>query len=276
MANNNQDIAPVTADDDITIELSTKPAYRLFTGRQRTDKRRGILGVPGFSGILKGIETDIRNDDPYADFFFHKIERSIDELEFYLKEELADIEELQKLKVPNGMKVPEVSSKSPAVMPLRFSSKLGFRLCFQLLTIDEIMKKILMLSHIGIMSSKEKFSHFSNLERKFRSVMSQVYQYKHTGVNRDDMMTKNQRAMKAIKEMGELEEGYLKGELRSDEAPPLPPRRLKTLNSRVENQIIEESGDGIAELVELSDKETGVEKTPSTRRKTSGKKTAAA
>ena len=45
---NSQKMAAIGAKQDIEIELATRPALRLWQGREKTQKRHGILGLPGF------------------------------------------------------------------------------------------------------------------------------------------------------------------------------------------------------------------------------------
>ena len=67
MKDNTQRMASIETKQDIEIELATRPAVRLFQGREKTPKRHGILGLPGFSKIIRGSEQAVRKDDPYAD-----------------------------------------------------------------------------------------------------------------------------------------------------------------------------------------------------------------
>ena len=127
------------------------------------------------------------------------------------------------------MRLPDVGSKNPVVVPVRFASRLGFQLVYQLLKVDQIVLKILLANHIGILPNKEKFETLARVERKIRSVLHTVFNYKHTAVTRDDLAANNQKALKARELMGDLETGYLEGTMRSDNAPPLPAKRSQTL-----------------------------------------------
>jgi integrating conjugative element protein (TIGR03761 family) len=229
-------MASVTSAEDITIEFSTRSAFRLWSGRESTDKQRGILGVAGFARLLRSLEQAVREDDPYADFHFLRIEQSINELSAELNADLAAMTDLIASKIPSAMKVPAAVSEEPTVVPVKFSSRLGFDLVYQVLKVDQIALKVLLASHLALMSAKEKFTALANSERKVRAVMNKVFDYRYTGVTRDDMSATNQKALAAIKAMGELSEEYLSGELRSPNAPKLPRRRLASLKKpEVEN-----------------------------------------
>lgn len=230
-----QKMAAIGATQDIQIELATRPALRLWQGREKTPKRHGILGLPGFSKIVRGIEQAVREDDPYADFHYHKVEKAINDLTFDLDGELKDIQSYIGENIPSAMRLPDVGSKNPVVVPIRFASRLGFQLVYQLLKVDQIVLKILLANHIGILPNKEKFETLARVEKRVRSVLHMVFSYRHTAVTRDDMAANNQKAQKARELMGDLEVGYLEGSIRSENAPPLPQKRLQTLGKALDS-----------------------------------------
>lgn len=232
MEQENNKMAAIGAQGAIEIELSTRPALRLWQGREKTEKRHGIIGLPGFSKIMKGIESSVRNDDPYADYHYHRIEEGIQNLTEQLNQEYDDIQSFLELNVPSAMRLPDVISEKPTVVPVRFASKLGFQLVYQILKVDQIVLKVLVANHIGLLSNSIKFETIARVEKRVRSVMHLVFGYHNTGVTRDDMASNNKKALFAIEKMGELEKGYLDATLRSESAPPLPMKRLRTLGNQ--------------------------------------------
>ena len=223
----------IAAQGTIEIELATRPALRLWQGREKTEKRHGIIGLPGFSKIMKGIEAAIRADDPYADYHYSLIERAIDDLSVVLETEERDISDFLKENVPSAMRLPDVGSENPTVVPVRFVSKLGFQLTYQVLKVDQIVLKVLSANHIGLLTNSMKFETFARLEKKVRSVMHLIFAYHNLGVTRDDMAANNQKAQMAVERMGQLDSGYLEGTTRSESAPSLPINRLRTLGKKL-------------------------------------------
>ncbi|WP_444928301.1 PFL_4669 family integrating conjugative element protein (plasmid) [Microbulbifer sp. TRSA002] len=228
-------MAAIGAKQDIEIEMATRPALRLWEGREKTQKRHGILGLPGFCKIVRGIEQSIKEDDPYADYHYHRLEQAIEDLTFDLDSELKDVKTFIKENIPPAMRLPDIGSKNPVVVPIRFASRLGFQLVYQLLKVDQIVLKVLLANHIGLLPNKEKFETLARVEKRVRGVIHMVFSYRHTGVTRDDMATNNQKAQKAKELMGDLEVGYLEGTTRSDNAPPLPMKRLQTMGKALDN-----------------------------------------
>ena len=257
---NSQKMAAIGAKQDIEIELATRPALRLWQGREKTQKRHGILGLPGFCKIVRGIEQAVREDDPYADYHYHRIEQAIDDLTFDLDSELKDIQSFIDENIPPAMRLPDIGSKNPVVVPIRFASRLGFQLVYQLLKVDQIVLKVLLANHIGLLPNKEKFETLARVEKRVRSVLHMVFSYRHTGVTRDDMAANNQKAQKAKELMGDLEVGYLEGTTRSDNAPPLPMKRLQTMGKALEKGKAEnKSKAAVKEANSSSEDELGAE-----------------
>ena len=253
MVNNTEKMASIGTVQDIEIELATRPAVRLFQGREKTSKRHGILGMPGFSKIVRGIEQAVREDDPYADYHYKQIEQAIEDLAFDLDSELKDIKAYIDENTPSAMHIPEIGSKQPMVVPIRFASRLGFQLVYQLLKVDQIVLKVLLANHIGLLPNREKFDTLTRVEKRVRSVIHLVFAYRHTGVTRDDVAANNKKAQKAIDMMGDLEPGYLDGSLRSDNAPPLPAKRLQTLGKALDTSTLEAEKVEEADVVDIGD-----------------------
>jgi integrating conjugative element protein (TIGR03761 family) len=253
MVNNTEKMASIGTVQDIEIELATRPAVRLFQGREKTPNRHGILGMPGFSKIVRGIEQAVREDDPYADYHYKQIEQSIEDLAFDLDSELKDIKAYIDENTPSAMRIPDIGSKQPLVVPVRFASRLGFQLVYQLLKVDQIVLKVLLANHIGLLPNREKFDTLSRVEKRVRSVIHLVFAYRHTGVTRDDVAANNKKAERAIEMMGDLEPGYLDGSLRSDNAPPLPAKRLQTLGKTLDTSTPEAEKVEEADVVDIGD-----------------------
>lgn len=215
-------MSPIKSDGDITVELSSRSAYRLWNGRERTEEQHGILGVPGFARLIKSLEQAIAQDDPYADYTYMIIENAIEELSESLDADIGKMDALIASKIPSTMKFSAMASVKPIVVPLKFGSRLGFGLVYSLIKADQVALKILQASHLNVLSKKEKFTFLADNERKFRAVMNKVFAFRTTGVTRDDIVSNNEKAIEAQELMGRLEAGYLSGELRSCNAPRLP------------------------------------------------------
>lgn len=225
------DLGPLNSQDDMTVQLSTRPILRIWFGREKTEQVAGIVGFISFCKSLRMINNAVKNDDPYADYYFLQIERAIVDLEDDLSEISKQVEVLLSKFLNSSISLPAVSSKRPATMPVRVSSPLAFQMMFKLSTADNLVMKLHQANHIGILPNTEKEKYIRSIERRFRSVMYLTRKFRNTGVTRDDMAANNPVARKAIGEMGELEIHYLHGTTRSDFAPKLPEKRMSTIQS---------------------------------------------
>lgn len=254
--NKEQKLAPLTTVDDITIELSSRPAVRLWNGRKKTDKNYSVLGLPGFCKLMRGIEDSVRKDDPYADYYYHQIEIAIQNIAMEIQSERKAIEALLKETIPESMRLPEVKSRNPVVYPVRFASRIGFQMLYQILAADSVMLKHLQAHHVAVITTYDKNGMSGRLEQKIRGVMNMVFKYKHTGVTRDDMASNNKVCQKAKTQMGIIPDEYLTGEMRSDNAPFLPARRLAVIKGNIKIET-EEQKPELGEQVDMSEVEVG-------------------
>tara|TARA_R110001592_G_scaffold316364_1_gene592789 strand:+ start:28294 stop:29148 length:855 start_codon:yes stop_codon:yes gene_type:complete len=225
------ELGPIRTKTDITVDVATRPALRVWAGRDKTADKKGILGVPGFASITRTLEENVKLDDPYADFHYILIEEAIAKLRSELDQELEAVTSFLNEMVPPAMTLPDIGSNEPCVLPIRFASRHGFAMLYELLKMDKVVMKTLLANHIGLLNSEEKFKTLNRLEAKMRTALYTAYAYRVTGVTRDDMAANNQKAQRAIGMMGELKTEFLEGTTRSPNAPQLPKSRLATLVS---------------------------------------------
>ncbi len=243
------ELGPIRAKTDITVDVATRPALRVWSGRDKTPERRGILGIPGFASITRTLEEQVKLDDPYADYHFIQIENALAKLRSELDQELETITTFIDEMVPPAMTLPDVGSNEPCILPIRFASRHGFAMLYELLKMDKIVMKTLLANHIGLLNSSEKFKTLNRLEARMRTALYTAYAYRVTGVTRDDMAANNKVAKRAIEMMGELKIEYLEGTTRSPNAPQLPQKRLATLVSTKDNSEKTGKEDGEDDVV---------------------------
>lgn len=225
----------LSSSQDMTVTLSSKPTVKLWHGRNKTDKHAGVVGFAGFSALLNKLGQAVTQDDPYADYHFHQVEQAINDLGNELSEIAEDVEIQIERVTTDAASLPSVTSVKPVIVPVRFSSPLAYQLLYKLIAADKLIVRLQQATHIGVMPSTAKLSLVSSIESKFRSIMNKPFSYKHTGVTRDHVSSKAPQFVKAVKEMGVIDEDYLIGTLRSDFAPMLPATRLATIRQITSN-----------------------------------------
>jgi len=229
MSTSKKEPGSLSSSQDMTVTLSSKPTVKLWHGRNKTEKHAGVVGFAGFSALLNKLGQAVSQDDPYADYHFHQVEQAINDLGNELSEISEDIEIQIERVTTDAASLPSLSSVQPVIVPVRFSSPLAYQLLYKLIAADKLIVRLQQATHIGVMPSTEKFSLVSSIESKFRSIMNKPFSYKHTGVTRDHVSSNAPQYVKAVKEMGPIDEAYLIGTLRSDFAPILPSTRLATI-----------------------------------------------
>lgn len=225
MAQQQNKVGSIGSDKDIELTLHTKSSIRLWNGRKAKEgEKYGVLGFAGFARRMKMIEDNIQNDDPYALYHFDQVQKAVKELEsFYLSFE-DDIQAIMAT-VPKSLKIPDVSSTTPIIYPVKFASRVGFAGLYQLIKLDELVLEILKAAHIAKISSKEKSKMIYTLENKMRYVFGLTFKYRFMDVTRDDIAANNAKAQRAIEALGEIPTPYLTGEIEVDNAPRLPANR---------------------------------------------------
>ena len=218
-------MSPVVSEKAIELCLHTRNAVRVWFGRTKTKERYGIMGLPGFSAKMRILENNIRDDDPYAYYYYDVMFRAIEKTSREFDEIEADIDAILST-IPSALKVPDLTSNEPMVFDVNFSSRLGFKAMYQLIKADKICMKVLKAAHVDLISNSDKFRIANGLESKMRALFNLCYKYHNCDVTRDDMAANNQRARSAIDKMGVIPEGYLTGETAVENAPRLPDRLI--------------------------------------------------
>lgn len=230
--------------ESITIAFSTRAGLNLWLGRPTEHDRKAILGMPGFAARLRMISDHVKNDDPYADHILYQIDKRTDEVKAELDVEMRQITEFINAQIPEEMQLPDIGSNRPAVVTVQFGSPLAFKVAFQIITVDQIVRKILMANHVSLLDKDARFLITTTLLGTIRSIINIAFRFQPTGVSRDDIAANNPKAIEARARMGELPEEFLSGVLRSPLAPALPLSRINAINKMMSDKNDEDQSKG--------------------------------
>lgn len=211
-----------------TIELYTNTALFLWKGREQTEERTYIISMPSFLKRLRNMENAISQDDPWADRTYYQLQLVIDEAEHALRSKKQTLDEL----LTSGhrrLTFPDSVTTRPIVMEIAHHSRLGWRACDVLLAADDIAKLVMQAHHRGRIGKRENRVLIKEIETAVRRMMSVVARWKYSGVTRDDVAANTQPAQAAKSSMGDIEQEFLDGDLRSNFAPNLPARRAAVI-----------------------------------------------
>jgi integrating conjugative element protein (TIGR03761 family) len=191
-----------------TIILQTKPAQRLFMNS---------TGVTEFSKRVNQIWQAASQDDPYADLFLLRIY----DILVQTRRKLAESQEKYKqllLDAEDGVKLNIGESTKPMEFPLDFRTPYGYMASYMLADFDKLTRLFFTLRQLGLVDGY--FSEVLNEANQWvKDVLNKPSEWQFTGVTRQDMLEKNQRANKAIELMGKISPKIVQGKLRAPHAP---------------------------------------------------------
>ena len=204
----------------MTLQIHTRHASRLWYGRRTTKDKPGIMGLGAFMSITNKINIGSRQDDPYADMWMLNVEEKIDQTKALLgtlKKEIDDVFN----SVPSTFSLSENLNIQPANLPVFAGSHLGYLAIYVLAQYDEIVRKALLAFHIALIH-RAGLDHWLNRGDKYlRSLLAVVVRYHFSGVTRKDFVEGNAAAQAAIEKYGEVPQDIFDGTRRSRFSPPL-------------------------------------------------------
>lgn len=205
---------------ETSILLHTRQAMMIFDGRQETEDKPAIYGVPRFSGSVNQIYKDAMADDPWADWWLIKIDDHIERARMKLN----DCKEEFKALYPNSpsININTAESIEPELRPLNFPTpSYAYRMSYLVVEYDQFCCEVLGMRHVGLLT-RVKAERYLNLGGKtLRTALQSGTGYRHQGVTRNDALANNPKAQKATQLMGRVPDNILNLKHRSDFAPEL-------------------------------------------------------
>ncbi|NMZ44156.1 PFL_4669 family integrating conjugative element protein [Pseudomonas oryzihabitans] len=207
----------------VNLTLHTHHASRLWFGRQRSDNKPGMIGLSGFSNIINRISAGAAKDDPYSDLFLIIIEDKIEESEQQLTAIDERLDQVMAM-LPKQLDVGTNLSIQPLKLPLYLNSPLAFKGVYLLTRYDELVRRILLAAHIGLIDNGSKEAWLDEGAAVLRRLYGVGQRYKgYSGASRDDIAANNARATNAQQMYSFLEmpKDVLEGTRRSKFAPAI-------------------------------------------------------
>ena len=208
---------------DVKLTLHTHHAARIWMGRPKSDLKPGIIGLSGFCSVVNRMSRGAQQDDPYSDWWMILLEDKISES----KQGLKDIEarlDTAMATLPPAISISENLSIQPVSLPLYISNPIGFQAVYLLTGYDEIVRRILLAQHVGLVGRRDMEAWIDEGAAVLRRLFGLAQLYKYSGAERDDFAANNAKAEAARKlyeRYGELPQDILQGLRRSTFAPPI-------------------------------------------------------
>lgn len=205
---------------EMTLQLHTKHAVRMWYGRKSDETQHGILGLSRFLLITDQINTWSRQGDPYSDWFILRIEGKIAETKVLLEELNQKVDQFYK-NIPTMFHFTENFSSHPITLPIYAKSPLSYLAIYMLAQYDEVVRKILQALHLALISRTYTIELVGLGEQYLRNLFSLAQHYRYTGITRKDLEQGTATAKAVIEKYGEVPTDILNGTLRSRFSIPL-------------------------------------------------------
>lgn len=204
----------------MTLQIHTRQASRLWFGRKPSKGKEGILGLNGFLSITNRINIGSRQDDPYSDWWMLRVEEKIEQVSARLKSLQVQVNEVF-ASVPSTFTLSENLNVQPANLPVFAGSHLGYLAIFVLAQYDEVVRKAMLASHIALIDRLTLDHWLERGDHVLRGLFATVQEYRYSGINRKDIMLGTAGAYAAAEKFGEVPPDIMDGTRRSRFSPPL-------------------------------------------------------
>ncbi|PHM29084.1 PFL_4669 family integrating conjugative element protein [Xenorhabdus innexi] len=215
---------------EFSFELHTHFAIKLWEGRhrniddieQKSQKKAfwNIISMPVFIGRVTRIHNDALEDNPFADMFLYRVEKSLDESIEILQSEL-DKAGKWLTQIPAQIHISEVASSEPLDLSVFSRTPLGYKCVWLLVGVDQLAMRTYQAYHYGLISRKKKGDVLAIAGHQVRRAFGIVTLYHSLPISRANLSNMSEEHQAAVKIMGDLDHDILTGRKRSSFSPPL-------------------------------------------------------
>jgi len=159
------------------------------------------IGLCQFGKKLRELWHCYKQDDPYAYWYFIKIDQMVESI----RHKFSEIEQhyTQILSGIRGIKTEIFYSPQPKVYPLPHNTPFFHRTVLLLADMDYILRQSHTIKQLGIVVEAEKLPIVA-LIPTMRKLFLLPFHWKHTDVTRQDIAQENERGKMAEEKMGKL------------------------------------------------------------------------
>ncbi len=212
---------PGVLRSEATLTLQTKYAQSFIYGRERNamQGKNQIPGLLDYARRTRIIYLSVIADDPYADWQLIKIEKFIENAKQSIESSEAEIKDA--LQSMSGIVIQPAQSLSPITVPLNFQNPYGYMGAAIVSQYDQLACQVFSATHSGVLQKKPGFALLNRAGAGIRRVFSAAYEWKYTGVTRNDASNKTKMAEQAIKIMGTCPQDIMDLTRRARNAPEI-------------------------------------------------------
>lgn len=172
-------IGALVDDDQDSMTLHTREAYRLFMGRSQdaNGQYKPIIGGRRVASALRSAWALSGQDNPYADWVLVAFMDRMDEVAASLNQEIASCESVLKELGQRGLKLSILRSKGPKDLPLGFRSPYGYAVAELIIRYDYFVRMFRTLIKKGVLSDDEGRVRLRQQVRLIRSMFENPPRY---------------------------------------------------------------------------------------------------
>ncbi len=186
---------------DFNLTLHTAPSYAIFTGEWAPGK----IGLMQFTQFVQVLWKAFEEEDPYAEWQLLKIYEAAQSLKIKMqKQEILLRKQIRSLR---GIQVKPFRNAKPFNASLRSANILVLMAGSLIAQTDYLTRQILILKQMGIVPQGQVRPQLYSEE--IQKVFAFSQQWQQTGITRQDILDKNERAKKVGEKFGQLPEDIL-------------------------------------------------------------------
>ena len=204
--------------------IETRQAQKLVVGRKRSKEVEPIIGLLDFGRRMKLIWLSAEADDPYADWFLVKIEKSMAESKALIEDKTTWLN--TRMNEMEGFDIQVAHSLQPLHVPIFFQNPYGYMGAYLIADYDALARAVFTARHIALIDRALAEHLLKSTGKAIRRTFNLASLWKFTGITRIDIQAKSLQATRAIETMGECPELILSGVQRALISPAIK-QRLK-------------------------------------------------
>jgi len=183
----------------VALILHTRLAQSLI----RSKKQKNGFGLLDFGEKLRALWHSYKQNDPYAYWYFIKIDQMIEKI----RHKISETENHSQYILSNirGIKTEIFYNPQPRVYPLPYYIPFFHPAALLVADVDYMARQSHTMKQLGIFVELERLPETAIIPN-MRELFSLPFEWKYTGVTRQDIEQKNEMAKIAAEKMGKLPE----------------------------------------------------------------------
>ncbi|MBS0057646.1 PFL_4669 family integrating conjugative element protein [Yersinia sp. Marseille-Q3913] len=226
-----------TLHSELRIDLHTYYAISIWHGRDRSERKGTIIGMPAFFRLVSSINRDSLADNPYADTVMYQLEKLIDEAHQNIKVLLDEANSLIAA-LPGSISLSDVVSKSPLNIGVYSHTPIGYRCVYLLIGFDQLALRLFQAYHYGFISLRRRNRLLKESGYHIRRIFTMAQHYRSFPVSRKDIAMNTGATDQAQLYFCELDEGVLLGKKRSRFSPSVNVESFRLLSNLLRRHAV--------------------------------------